>query len=259
MSRALLPLKSVLAIALIAAAWAAAPAAAQVRRCVDAQGVAVYTDRPCEAMQAAPREAPPDPSAGARIAAGFAVRGCARRPETLLNGVRGALEARDVNRLANWYHWTGTGSGAARSLMDELEAIANRPLVSAELIYPETLAPFPPDYGAAAETPEAASPDGTSGDRTRSPAPPRGYRYGSPLPSPSQAQQATPALTSDHAGPDAAAPPGNEPTGPATVTAEPGPDPVSLLVQQMRGPADIEAVSVRFALRQNAGCWWIEL
>ena len=40
MPRALPPLKALLAIALLAAAWSAAPAAAQVRRCVDAQGVA---------------------------------------------------------------------------------------------------------------------------------------------------------------------------------------------------------------------------
>ena len=243
MPRALPPLKSVLAIALVAAAWSASPASAQVRRCVDAQGVAVYTDRPCEAMQAAPREAPRDPSAGATLAPGFAVRGCARRPETLLSGVRGALEARDVNRLANWYHWTGTGSGTARALMDELEAIANRPLVSAELVYPESAVGFTtPGYPAS----DAASPEVNPTPLLT-------------LPSPSQAQQAAPALASDPAGPGIAAPPGSEPTGPATTTAEPGPDPVALRVQQMRGTADIEAVSVQFALRQNAGCWWIEL
>ena len=201
---------------LIASAWAAAPAQAEVRRCVDARGVAVYTDRPCETMQAAPREAPPDPSAGANITTGFAVRGCARRPETLLNGVRSALEARDVNRLANWYHWTGTGSGTAKSLMDELEAIANRPLVSAELVYPETRYGFPSETGVGVESPAVPSTGDASGNPTLTPSP-------------------------------------------ATTTAEPGPEPVSLLVQQMRGPADIESVSVRFALRQNAGCWWIEL
>jgi hypothetical protein len=246
MSRAPALFKLVVLSCLSILVWTT-PAQAQVRRCVDAQGVAVYTDRPCESMQAAPREAPPDPSAGASITAGFAVRGCARRPETLLNGVRGALEARDVNRLANWYHWTGTGSGTARSLMDELEAIAKRPLVSAELVYPETLAEYGVESGTRFTSPESPASDAASPEVNPTPF----------LPSPSQAQQAAPA--SDHAGPDAAAPPGTEPTGPATVTAEPGPDPVSLVVQQMRGPADIEAVSVRFALRQNAGCWWIEL
>jgi hypothetical protein len=246
---------------LIAGAWAAAPARAEVRRCVDVRGIAVYTDRPCETMQAAPREAPPDPSAGANITTGFAVRGCARRPETLLNGVRGALEAHDVNRLANWYHWTGTGSGTARSLMDELEAIANRPLVSAELVYPETtvsgfaapaFAPLGGEDGRPVPPPVSTGPSGSA----------PGYRYGSPLPSPSQAQQPAPEPSPDAADPDAGALHAPEALGPATATtaaAEPSPEPVSLLVQQMRGPADIESVSVRFALRQNAGCWWIEL
>lgn len=232
MPRALPPLKALLAIALLAAAWSAAPAAAQVRRCVDAQGVAVYTDRPCEAMQAAPREAPQDPSTGATLAPGFAVRGCARRPETLLSGVRGALEARDVNRLANWYHWTGTGSGTARALMDELEAIANRPLVSAELVYPENGVGFPsPEYPVS----DAASPE---------------VNLTPFLP---------PAPASDEPAPDTGAPRSPEPSSPPQITAEPGPDPVALRVQQMRGSADIEAVSVDFSLRQNAGCWWIEL
>ena len=118
----------------------AAPAQVDVvRRCVDARGVSVYTDRPCDSLGADTVQAPTGPAAtmGATGAiGGFAVRGCARTPDQLLYGVRGALEARDVNRLANWYHWPGTGSGAARSLMDELEALANRPLVAVELRYP---------------------------------------------------------------------------------------------------------------------------
>jgi hypothetical protein len=252
-----MPRALLLVCCLLLLAWAT-PADAQVRRCVDARGVAVYTDRPCESMQAAPREAPPDPSAGANITAGFAVRGCARRPETLLNGVRGALEARDVNRLANWYHWTGTGSGTAKSLMDELEAIANRPLVSAELVYPETTGfgtpppAFPPPDGEDGRPAPSPASTGSTGNNP-------GYRYGSPLPSPSQAQQAAPGMATDAGTPGAQAQRGPETGGPLPASAEPGPDPVFLLVQQMRGPADIEAVSQRFALRQNAGCWWIEL
>lgn len=142
---------------LLALAWTPLPAAAQeVRRCVDERGVAVYTDRSCDSVQARPREAPPDPAAGASIAGGFAVRGCARQPEQLLDGVRGALESRDVNRLATWYHWTGTGTGGARYLMDQLEEIARRPLVMVELVYPGPA--FPGDHAAAPDAP-APAPD----------------------------------------------------------------------------------------------------
>ncbi len=250
---------------------AATPAQAQVRRCVDARGVAVYTDRPCESVQALPREAPPDVSTGATLEPGFAVRGCARRPETLLKGVRAALEARDVNRLANWYHWTGTGSGTAKSLMDELEAIANRPLVSVELVYPDgpDFGAFsgllPPDGGAGTDGPDGISDGGNPGSPIAPPesgeaepvaAPDdaaRSWELGrTALPSPAQALEAGPAVAPAPGEPYAAG-------DAATLQAEPATPPTALLIQQMRGTADIEAVSVRFALRENAGCWWIEL
>ncbi len=244
---------------LLLMAWAL-PAPGQVRRCVDARGVAVYTDRPCESMQAAPRQAPPDASTGATLEPGFAVRGCARRPETLLNGVRTALEARDVNRLANWYHWTGTGSGAARSLMDELEAIAQRPLVSVELVYPggfSTVTPFPDTSPALGPTGPSAPP----GDPAAGPAADSGRAWDlgrAQLPSPTQAQDAAPETAADPGGPTANGP--ALAVGDAAATpAVPSAPPESLLVQQMRGAADIQSVTVRFALRENAGCWWIEL
>lgn len=135
-------------------AWLAlpTPATAQVRRCVDAQGNSVFTDRPCASLGVAPREAPA-PAQGA-YASGFARRGCARSPGQLLDGVRGALEAHDVNRLANFYHWPGTGSGAAKSLMDALEAVAARPLVGVVLVSPDG----PPDPGSAVGSPSEPTP-----------------------------------------------------------------------------------------------------
>lgn len=138
---------------LLALALAAPPPvqAQAVRRCVDASGQSVFTDRPCESLGAAPRGA----SAGATPAPGFAIRGCARTPRQLLEGVRGALEARDANRLANYYHWPGTGPGAARYLMDELERIASRPTVG--LGYPDQQMSAPAAADAAA-TPTPALP-----------------------------------------------------------------------------------------------------
>lgn len=181
--------------ALVALAWAA-PAHAQVRRCVDAQGHSVYTDRPCSSVDATPKAAPV-PHAGA-YASGFARRGCARSPEALMAGVRGALEVQDVNRLASYYHWSGVGSGAAKYLMDQLEAIAARPLVAVELLYPES--------------------------------------------GPAAAASATP-----------------EPLASADAAATKPPDPLALRVDQMRGRADPASARMEFGLRQNAGCWWIEL
>lgn len=131
-----------LALPLIAllAAVLALPAQAQVRRCVDAQGNSVFTDRACSSMDAVPRGEPLAPG-GAHHAGGFGRQGCAAGPRQLLDEVRGALESRDVNQLATHYHWTGTGSGAARSLMGELEAIAKRPLVAIELVFPAAAEP----------------------------------------------------------------------------------------------------------------------
>ncbi len=191
-----------------------------MRRCVDARGVAVYTDRPCNTVDALPREAPPDPAAGTSIEEGFAVRGCARKPEQLLEGVRGALEARDVNRLANWYHWTGTGSGAARYLMDDLEAIAERPLVTVELMYP----------GPALTQGESVLAD-------------PGVGFTSPEPTASTENTGEVNLT------PLSTPPADAPDAP---------EPDRLRVRQTASAADISAVETEFRLVENAGCWWIE-
>lgn len=120
------------------------PAAAQgIRRCVGVDGTSVFTDRPCSEMNAVPMQAPPASQGnfGSGFRGGFAPSGCARRPEDLLDRVRSALEARDVNRLASHYHWPGTGSGSGRRLMDALERIAGQSLLGVELVYP----PPPPD------------------------------------------------------------------------------------------------------------------
>ena len=121
------------------------PAQAQVRRCVDAQGNSVFTDRDCSAMDAVPRGAPAAPG-GAHLAGGSGRQGCAIGPRQLLDEVRVALETRDVNQLASHYHWSGTGSGAAHSLMGQLESIAMRPMVAIELVFP-ALPEASPDDG----------------------------------------------------------------------------------------------------------------
>lgn len=131
---------------------------AAIQRCTDANGITVFTDRSCASQNAVPKGAPAEPGGG--YATGFAPRGCARTPGDLAMGVRTALEARDVNRLASFYHWTGTGSGGGRRVMDALEAIANRPLVSVELAYPAEPAPFDPllEFGPDAAPSEESAP-----------------------------------------------------------------------------------------------------
>ena len=157
MARALPPLLMLLCLL----AWASPASAQGIRRCVDARGMSIFTDRPCSEMNAVPMQAPPatEGNLAEGFRGGFSQRGCARRPEDLLERVRGALEARDVNRLASHYHWTGTGTGSGTRLMDALERIAGQPLISAELVYPEA----PPDYpGAAAGDPsQTGSPERT--------------------------------------------------------------------------------------------------
>ena len=199
------------------------PAAAQgIRRCVDAQGTSIFTDRPCSEMNAVPRE---DPAAGpgnldsgyrtvfqGSLQGGFSQRSCARQPEDLLDRVRSALESRDVNRLAGQYHWTGTGSGSGKRLMDALERIAGQPLLSAELVYPEP----PPEIPAPLQDPYAVEP----------------------------------AVTGPY-----------DDSSTALYETAPAPavQPRHIRVLQMRSERAEQATSTLFRLRRNAGCWWIEL
>lgn len=222
--RRLLPLMLLLAAAL--------PVQAQgVKRCTDAQGNTVFTDRPCASVDAVPKGAPA-PLPGAH-APGFAPRGCARTAESLLVGVRGALEARDVNRLASYYHWAGTGTRGGLQVMDELEAIANRPFVAIALAYPDV--------------PDAAPGTGSGslpGDRVIA----------------GEAAPAGVASLSLEGRPGAAA-------GAATLGSEPDPvpgpvrgvAPVGLEVQQMAGDAHAGSRSTRFRLQRHIDCWWLEL
>jgi hypothetical protein len=211
-----------------------APAAAQgVKRCTDAQGNTVFTDRACASVDAVPK-GQPAPAQGA-YAEGFAPRGCARSAEDLLVGVRTALEARDVNRLASYYHWAGTGSGSARGVMDELEAIANRPLVAVALAYPAGPAPFDPLL---AFGPDAAPEEdpAIAADPGAAPA----------------AETETETETGSYVDPVQA-------VDPAAARAPAGPRPIALDVQQMAGDRDAGSRSTRFQLHRHVGCWWLAL
>lgn len=103
-----------------------------LHRCVDAAGGSIFTDRACVSLDAidTPQLAAPT-RAGARL---IAVRSCARSREDLLDGVRSALEIHDVNRLADYYHWTGMDGAEGYRLMDRLDAFSKRPFVDARLV-----------------------------------------------------------------------------------------------------------------------------
>ena len=219
-------------------------AQAAVQRCVTADGRTIYTDRSCGAFDARPA-GPRDGLAGATdpsttmgaegAVGGFSIRGCARSPDALLHGVRGALQARDVNRLANYYHWSGTGSSAATALMNRLEHLVEGPSGDVELLYAASPAYIrtPTQDAAPARAPATGSPWWPMSMVTPSPAPPADDRI----------------EAADAAVVDAAAP---------AQAAVPTPPPIGLRVDVARddGTGGFEAAT--FALRQNAGCWFIQ-
>ena len=103
---------------------AAALAQSALNRCVAADGTAVFTDRPCDALDARPApSAPPAPDARSDRAA--TVRECARRPAELVAAVEIALASGDGNRLAEVYDWRGRSAASARVVMPRLEALAS--------------------------------------------------------------------------------------------------------------------------------------
>ncbi|MGN6512368.1 MAG: hypothetical protein ACTHKZ_02170 [Lysobacteraceae bacterium] len=104
------------------------PAPAQVRHCTTPEGIDVYTDRRCEDVGAVPALArPPAPAATPAYRAG-----CARTLRDLAFALQSAIDARDVNRLADSYLWTGLSTQGGYAVMDRLAAIAQRPLAGIE-------------------------------------------------------------------------------------------------------------------------------
>ena len=105
-------------------------------RCRSADGTPVFTDRPCDLLDARPVPEGPDtatPTTGTELAP--VARDCARRPEALLEPVREALGLADGNRLAALYDWSGRSSGGAVATLDRLEALAATPGVDARLVH----------------------------------------------------------------------------------------------------------------------------
>jgi hypothetical protein len=104
-----------------------------IRECMGPDGVPVFTDRRCADLGATPQVVLP-PIGGAPAGLPLRVRTCARNQGVLLEGVRAALESHDVNRLADYYHWTGMGSAEGYAMMDRLDAFAERQVVDVQLV-----------------------------------------------------------------------------------------------------------------------------
>jgi hypothetical protein len=93
-----------------------------LNRCVAADGSAVFTDRPCDTVDARPAPTPaPNPDSLPDRA--VTVRECPRRPEALVQAIERAFAAADGNRLAELYDWRGRSRASANAVMPRLEAL----------------------------------------------------------------------------------------------------------------------------------------
>lgn len=145
-------------LALLTAAVPAAPpvqASSLILRCESASGEVIYTDRACESFGAyavpmpaglvtriaSDRGADAFPDAALAPAGSFAsantgrrspAAGCARSPSQLALDLQGSLALRDVNRLAESYHWVGHTHAQARPVLARLDRLTGRPLQNVE-------------------------------------------------------------------------------------------------------------------------------
>lgn len=127
---------------------------AAVQRCENSDGEVIYTDRACgslrskaiplpsEVLDRIARDASVQMSTASTPADGAAPRstitsrrslqsGCARTPTQLSMDLQGSLALRDVNRLAESYHWVGQSHQQAQQLMQRLGELAQRPVLDA--------------------------------------------------------------------------------------------------------------------------------
>lgn len=109
-------------------------AAAQVRRCVGPNGTAIFTDRRCQdigSVEHPAREPTAGRGRGHRL-------GCARNLQDLVYELTTAIDARDANRLASVYHWTGMSSSQGYAVLARLDGVVKRPLVDIAPVMPVT-------------------------------------------------------------------------------------------------------------------------
>ena len=101
-------------------------------------GDTVYTDKNCEDIGAMDRL--PAGTTGPSATGALYRGGCSRTLSDLVAQVSMAITAGDVNRLAGVYHWSGVSDASALRILDQLDAVVQRPLVD---IVPVRPAPAP--------------------------------------------------------------------------------------------------------------------
>ena len=124
-----------MAIGCLFASLAWPPAMAQVRECIGADGVSIFTDRACADIGAVEQKRPPP---GTPPVARLHQGGCARNLQDLVYEMTSAIDGRDANRLAAVYHWAGMSGRTGYSILDRLDAITQRPLVDIIPVLPLT-------------------------------------------------------------------------------------------------------------------------
>lgn len=216
-------------------------AQAQIRRCTDAHGNSVYTDRDCASAGgvdrlprgAAPATAQQTPYTG----------GCARNLRDLVGQITSAIDAHDGNKLASVYHWTGMSDDRAYAVIERLDAIAQRPLLDIAPVMPSVAEPEATP-GAWTTLPPAAPNAALAPLPPITPSAPAGL--GRPVGM--SGEQAT------QAAPDA------ETTAQTAAAPAPVPHrraPVALRLEQTLGNGVTPSRTV-FGLTRHYGCWWIK-
>jgi hypothetical protein len=106
-----------------------------LNRCIAVDGTSIFTDQKCEDIGAMQRVDPP-PLPG-NLGNGFRLHAnaCARKPDDLLHGLENAIRAADVNQVAAFYHWPGVSAEEAVAILNRLQELVGRPLLSIELLY----------------------------------------------------------------------------------------------------------------------------
>lgn len=129
-------MRSILLLLALAMAGAAHAQSGAIQRCTGPDGTSVFTDRRCEDVGARPHLPPPaTPTARATAAATLARAGCSRRLSELVQQMRNAVAAQDVNGLSAAYWWAGIPAAQTNGVLERLEAVVQRPLVDIAPVY----------------------------------------------------------------------------------------------------------------------------
>jgi hypothetical protein len=153
-------MRSTLLLSLLAMAAPVHAQSEQIHRCTGPDGTTVFTDRRCEDIGAMARLPPATRPDGDPTQTR---NGCPRRLSELVDHLRSAIDAHDVNRLSSVYLWSNLSEPSANQVLTRLEAIAERPLIDIAPVYPEapgtTATATPTDTPTtASETPQPVQP-----------------------------------------------------------------------------------------------------